>query len=206
MLSIEAVTKKFDKVLLSEASMQVAYGQGVWLSGANGAGKSTLLRMVAGLVAPDQGKVLLDSKPVAIQRKRIAYCPSTSGSFYRRLSSRQNLHYFGSLFGLSARQVDSHIAASGELFEIDYWDRPAEGLSDGMLQKVKLVRAFLHNPDVVLLDEPLNFLDSAAKSKLTDWLASWVAANERRLFVVAQHSNTGAGLAWQLKQGRLSPL
>lgn len=198
MLKIERLTKKFDQLVFDQAEMQVATGTGALLAGRNGAGKSTLLKIMAGVIEPDTGSVFFEGRPLASQRQLIGYCPATSAGLYRRLSVRQNLHYFGSLYQLDRAQIDDQLRANN-LFEIDYWDKPVDQLSDGMLQKVKLVRALLHKPRVLLLDEPFNYLDVQAREALLSWLR-----DSQATWVIAQHSTELVdAVNWQICQHRL---
>src|SRR5438552_109072 len=111
MLEVSGVSKSFDKPVLTDASFSVPHGSGAFLSGPNGIGKSTILRMIAGVLTPYEGRISFDGKPISSQRDRIAYCPSGSSGFYPRLSARQNLHYFGSLYGLSKKAVDRYLSS-----------------------------------------------------------------------------------------------
>ncbi|MBI3556250.1 MAG: ABC transporter ATP-binding protein [Deltaproteobacteria bacterium] len=202
MLRISSVSKAFAKPLLIDASMDIPAGTGALLCGPNGAGKSTLLKIIAGVLAPDSGQVFLDGLPAYEQRMRLAFCPSTSAGFYRRLTARQNLHYFGSLYSLSRKTVDRYIAEA-DIFKIDYWNLPTERLSDGMLQKIKLVRAFMHQPAFAILDEPFNYLDRESKDLFLGWLRGWCARKSGRSYILTQHSLELPEKNWAIRQFRL---
>jgi ABC-2 type transport system ATP-binding protein len=152
------------RTVLTDIGFTVARGELFGLLGANGAGKSTVLRMLAGLVMPDDGAIVIDGVDALAQplrmRRHIGLCTGEERSFFYRLSARSNLEYFGTLAGLKrgelqerievvARSVDLH----GEL------DRRFDQFSSGMRQRLSFARALLADPEVLLLDEPTRAVD-----------------------------------------------
>ncbi|MGA0881411.1 MAG: ATP-binding cassette domain-containing protein [Burkholderiaceae bacterium] len=144
------------------------------LLGPNGAGKTTTLRMVAGLIQPDSGTALIDGISIAKDRSkamnRLGVLSDARG-LYGRLTARENIAYYGSLYGLSADE--SHAAIdrmSGMLEMTPLLDRRTEGFSQGERMKVALARAMIHNPANLILDEPTNGLDVLSTRALRESL------------------------------------
>jgi heme exporter protein A len=167
------VSKFFgDLVALKGVSLQVARRESVLLYGPNGAGKTTLLRTLAALSRPSEGEVRfggqkLERDPRAA--KAALGFVSHATFLYGELTARENLKFVGRLFGLQA--LEEKIDRALELFAIqDRGHEPVRQLSRGLQQRVSLARAFLHDPDFVLLDEPFTGLDAAAMDNLQDLL------------------------------------
>jgi ABC-2 type transport system ATP-binding protein len=137
------------------------------LLGPNGAGKTTIIKMILGLVTPTQGEVCLAGYPIARQRNQALRHAGAvlegSRNIYWRLSARGNLEYFGGLRGMQGRDLKQRIADLLNLLELsNRADEETRNFSRGMQQKVALAVAILHNPDVLLLDEPTLGLDVQA--------------------------------------------
>ncbi|GMR12476.1 MAG: ABC transporter ATP-binding protein [Gemmatimonadota bacterium] len=156
--------------------------------GPNGAGKTTLLRILAGILRPTRGQVLLDGNAVDVGdrqwRRRIGVV-SHQGFLYGRLTVAENLEFYGRLFGLSdlAQRVPERLAA------VALEDRArseVRTLSRGMRQRLALARALLHDPEVVLLDEPYTGLDAQAASVLREVLSA--LKDGRRTVVLVTHN------------------
>jgi sodium transport system ATP-binding protein len=148
---------------VDEVSFAVNPGEIVGLLGPNGAGKTTTLRMVAGILEPDAGEVRLGDVDVIRQRiaakRRIGFL-SGDTRLYQRLSSREMLWYFGRLHAMGEEAITrrvGHLARELEMEE--FLDRPCGSLSSGQKQRANIARAFLHEPDLLILDEPTTALD-----------------------------------------------
>ena len=172
---------------------QLGVGRLLTVVGPNGAGKTTLLRILAGGLRPTKGHVLLDGKAVDVGdrewRRRIGVV-SHQGFLYGQLTAAENLEFYGRLFGLSdlAERVPERLAAVG--LE-DRSRSVVRTLSRGMRQRLALARALLHDPEVVLLDEPYTGLDAHAAAVLNGVLAS--LKDGCRTVVLVTH-NLGQGL------------
>ena len=157
-----------DLVALKGVDLRLVPGNSVLLWGPNGAGKTTLLRILAGLSRPNQGDVLfegqsLDRNPAA--SKAAVGFVSHAALLYGELTGRENLRFFGRLFGL--RELEKKIDAALDLFDMrERADEPVRGLSRGLVQRATLARAFLHQPRFLLLDEPFTGLDAEAATDL----------------------------------------
>ena len=151
---------------VADVSLTRAGGEVVLLLGQNGAGKSTLLRMIAGLIEPSRGEIRIGGR---VQRGRsgallcdIGWCSSDERSFYPRLSGRENLRLFAALHGLDRGTADARIdVMSFGLARV--LERPFQTCSTGERQKLNLLRALLHEPRLLLLDEPARSLDAATR-------------------------------------------
>lgn len=149
---------------LAGLSLSFARGEVVGITGDNGAGKTTLLKVLAGLLVPSTGRVLLDDRDIAGLgsgvRSRIGIAIAESRSFYWRLTCRQNLEFFATLHGLAGRLREQRIADAVEKMGLD--DRMNDKfftLSSGLMQRMALARTMLADADVWLLDEPTRDVD-----------------------------------------------
>jgi heme ABC exporter ATP-binding subunit CcmA len=172
MLCLEQVEKDFgDFTALAQVSLRVCAGAFVLLLGANGAGKSTLLRLLAGLSKPTRGRVLVaGAEPHRTAAARAAVgLLSHSTLLYDDLSARENLSFFARLYGLMdpKERIDRALASAG-LEERQH--HRVRTFSRGMKQRVALARATLHNPAILLFDEPYTGLDQRAAAALSQQL------------------------------------
>jgi sodium transport system ATP-binding protein len=143
--------------------LTVRAGEVVGLLGPNGAGKTTTLRMLAGILTPERGSVRvcgLDIHAHPLEAKRRLGFLSGDTHLYQRLTPVEVLTYFGTLYGLSDDALGPRIEALvAELEMQSFKDRPCGSLSSGQKQRANIARAFLHDPDLLILDEPTNALD-----------------------------------------------
>jgi sodium transport system ATP-binding protein len=156
------------------------------LLGPNGAGKTTLLRMLATLVVPDSGTATIDGRSVTADRygvrQRIGVLSDARG-LYLRLTGRENIGYYGALHGLAGSVLAERIDALVQTLGIAaIADRPAQGYSQGERMKVAIARALVHDPAVILLDEPTNGLDIMSTRALRDLLRDLAAGGKCLLF------------------------
>ncbi len=133
------------------------------LLGPNGAGKTTSLRIIATLVAPDQGQALVDghdSVTDAMAARKVLGVLSEARGLYNRLTARENIRYFGRLRGMGDEAIDAGIGRLAGMIEMsELLERRCEGFSQGERMKVAIARALIHDPQNLLLDEPTNGLD-----------------------------------------------
>jgi ABC-2 type transport system ATP-binding protein len=172
-ITVKEVRKRYGSVLaLDGLTFSVPCGERVALLGPNGAGKSTTLKILVGLLTPDEGYAeIMGHDPRSIEaRKVVGYLPEDA-SPYPILTVRENLEYIASLRGLpNARERVEEILDLLELRE--YERRRVMSLSRGNRQKVALALALIHSPKVLLLDEPLNYLDIPTQEKVIKLLNS----------------------------------
>ena len=161
LLEIKEVSKKFiETVVVNKLSFMVNGGETFGLLGPNGAGKTTMMRMIMNILRPDSGEILYNNEPRhKIKGLHFGYLPEERG-LYPRASVMQMLIYFGTLNNLTKHkaQVEA-IRYLDRLGMVEFTNSRINQLSKGMQQKIQLVAAFLHDPDVLILDEPFAGLD-----------------------------------------------
>jgi ABC-type multidrug transport system ATPase subunit len=166
---------------LREVSAAFHSGRICAIFGENGAGKSTLLRLIAGLTKPTRGEIRVESAVSAGQA--LGYMAHAS-MLYDELNGMENLRYFGSLYGL---RDDGHFAALLRQVSLDpSLARRVGDYSQGMRQRLSLARAVVHDPALVLLDEPFSNLDAASSRHIAGLLAEMRAAGKCVLVVTHQ--------------------
>jgi sodium transport system ATP-binding protein len=174
-VSVQHLSKRFGLALaVDDLSFTVASGEIYGLLGPNGAGKTTTLRILAGILTPTSGRAIVDGVDVAADttavRRRLGFLTGTTG-LYARLTGRELLTYFGRLHGLTLARIAertqllSHVLDLGPLL-----DRRCETLSTGQRQRLSVARAVLHDPPVLILDEPTVGLDVLASRFLRDFV------------------------------------
>jgi len=162
------------------------------LLGPNGAGKTTTLRILATILAPTSGTARVAGVDVQEDpleaRRRIGYLSGTTG-LYPRLSARETLEYFARLHGLEGSALRARVGELIDLFDMrPFADGRCGALSTGQRQKVSIARAVLHDPPVLILDEPTTGLDILASSAMIDFIESRRAAGACVLFSTHIHS------------------
>ena len=160
-IRIDDAVKAFDtKVAVDHVSFEINGGEVFGLLGPNGAGKSTLIRMMMDILRPDAGRILLNGTPsTSADHDRIGYLPEERG-LYRKSKVIDVLDYFARLKGMSGPDVKAKAMAALEAMDLGEWaKKKVEALSKGMQQKVQIVGTLLHDPEIVVLDEPFSGLD-----------------------------------------------
>jgi ABC-type multidrug transport system ATPase subunit len=182
MLSAEGLRHAFGRVVaLDDVTFRLGPGQTLAIFGPNGAGKTTLLKVLAGLIRPQAG-----SAQVAGGRRAIGWIGHHS-HLYEQLTVRENLLFWGSLYGLARAPRGARVVAVLERLGIaDRADQLVASLSRGLAQRVAIARALIHDPQVLLLDEPFTGLDLVATSELRGLLAELRSAG--RVLVLATHN------------------
>jgi ABC-2 type transport system ATP-binding protein len=184
MLTFENISKRFGPVqALDNCSFSIARGRMLGFLGPNGAGKTTAMRSVFGLVEPDAGELLWDGRSIGLEeRLRFGYMPEERG-LYPRMPVAEQLAYFGCLHELDDRAAAA--AASDWLERLglaERGDAKLEELSHGNQQRAQLAAALLHQPDLLVLDEPFAGLDPVAVHTLADVLRDEAARGAAVLF------------------------
>ena len=184
MLEIDDLTKRYgDVVALDGASFSVARGRIVGFLGPNGAGKTTTMRAIFGLVRPDRGEMRWNGKPVGPEeRARFGYMPEERG-LYPKMKVIDQLAYFAELSGMGGTAAKE--AAAGWLRRLGLGDRTdarLEELSHGNQQRVQLTAALVHDPELVVLDEPFSGLDPLGIESLAELLVETAATGVAVVF------------------------
>jgi ABC-2 type transport system ATP-binding protein len=160
-VELVGVTKAYEnKVAVSNLSLSIEAGQMFGLLGPNGAGKTSSIRMMMGITLPDSGRVNLFDKPFTRNSlERVGYLPEERG-LYKKMKVLDQLVFFGCLHGLKAEEAQKRAHAWASRMEIaDALEKKTEELSKGMQQKIQFIATLLHEPGLIVMDEPFSGLD-----------------------------------------------
>lgn len=160
-LRIESVTKAYSGHLaLDEVSLNIPRGSIFGLLGPNGAGKTSLIRIINQITAPDSGRVWFNDEPLAPRHvEKIGYLPEERG-LYKKMKVGEQALYFAQLKGMSESKAKQILKSWFERMEIEsWWDSKVEDLSKGMAQKVQFIITVLHDPELLIFDEPFSGFD-----------------------------------------------
>ena len=160
-LEVKNVRKQYaNHLALDNVSLEIEKQHVYGLLGPNGAGKTTLIRIINNITAPDSGEVLLNGKPLnANDTARIGYLPEERG-LYKKMKVGEQALYLCQLKGLSKPEALKRLKYWFEKFEIEnWWDKKVEELSKGMAQKVQFITTVLHQPELLIFDEPFSGFD-----------------------------------------------
>lgn len=182
-LELKNIEKSFgDKHVLAGVSFQAESGKAFGLLGRNGAGKTTSIRILMNVFPPDGGEVLADGKKIDYEKLRIGYLPEERGLYPKKIIIDQ-LVYFAELKGMGRREA---------VKSVDYWldrlgmseyrNKKLDTLSKGNQQKIQLITALAHDPDIVILDEPFSGLDPVNAMLLKDVVKEQIVKNKIVLF------------------------
>lgn len=205
-IELDGLERRYgERIALTGVSVRVERGQTLAVLGGNGAGKTTLLQVLAGLLRPHGGRaVVLDAELPAERWKlpgRVGYL-GHEPLLYRELSARENLRYHARLHGVDLGRVEVVLDAVGIARRAD---DPVRELSRGMVQRVAAARAVLHEPELLLLDEPRANLDPAGAEQLEPL----IGRPSGRTRVLVSHDVRGAlaesDVVLRLKQGQPAP-
>lgn len=176
MITIKNITKTFGKkIAVDDLSFCAEPGVITGLIGGNGSGKSTTMRMIATLLKQDSGTIIINGidtiKNPIDARKQIGILLGGDVSLYDRLTARENILYFADLQGMDDQAAQNSLKELSDLLGMDeFLDRRVAGFSRGMRQKVAFARSIIHDPDVLLLDEPSTGLDINSIKDVQDFI------------------------------------
>ncbi len=175
---------------LEAISFSLEKGKMLGVLGPNGAGKTTLLKIIATLILPDKGSVVINGYRLGINddeiKSFIGLVSSQERSFYWRLTGRQNLEFFASMYDL--KNAKDRIKELFSLFEIDYQDNRFDSYSTGMKQKFALMRGLLNEPELLLLDEPTKSLDYATALNLRNFIKEDLVRKKGKTVIFTTHN------------------
>jgi len=181
-LEIQHLKKYFSgQKAVDDISFTINKGSIFGLLGPNGAGKTTLLRMITGIFYPDQGNILLNNQPFnpLTDVANIGYMPEERG-LYKKMKIGEQVLYLAQLKGLDKKEAKERTKEWFVKFHMEsWWNKKVEDLSKGMSQKLQFVTTVLHNPDLIILDEPFSGLDPVNANLIKD-----------EIFRLAQHGAT----------------
>ncbi len=169
-VDLEDVWKRFGSVeAVRGVSLHVPAGCIYGLLGPNGAGKTTIIRMIMSIFFADKGRVaVLDGQQALAVKDRLGYLPEEKG-LYKKMKVGELMTYFARLKGVESRQARKLATEVLERYGLgEWWDRRCEALSKGMGQKVQLLVTLIHEPDLVILDEPFSGLDPVNRDLMRD--------------------------------------
>jgi ABC-2 type transport system ATP-binding protein len=171
MLSVRHLQKRFgERTAVADVSFEIRTGETVGVLGPNGAGKTTTLAMISGLAQPDQGSVSFQGKPVhrdANELKLHVGLVPQDLALYEELSAWANLELFGGLYGLTGRRLAERATNALELVGLaDRGNDPVGAFSGGMKRRLNIAGALLHDPDLILLDEPTVGVDPQSRNAI----------------------------------------
>jgi len=170
-ISYNFFNKKVNHVL-SDISFDILDGDILGLIGPNGSGKTTLLKIILNLIEPDDGSIFINDR----EKKYLAYIDSNSRSFFWRLSSRDNLIFYGKLLDLSKKEIDYNIGKLSKEFGVEaILDLPFMKLSSGQMQIFNIIRALMREPSYIFLDEPTTNLDLEKSNNLLNILKRYIS-------------------------------
>ena len=164
------VSKRYgDHAALQNVSIEIPKNSIYGLLGPNGAGKTTLIRIINQITYPDQGEVLFEGEPLRSEHiAQIGYLPEERG-LYKKMKVGEQLIYLGQLRGLSFKEASQRGKAWCEKLNIrDWWNKKVEDLSKGMAQKIQFIATIMHEPKLIILDEPFSGFDPVNANLIKD--------------------------------------
>ena len=179
-LILDHVSKSFgDFVAVRDLSLEVRRGRIYGLIGPNGAGKTTTIRMIVNITVPDSGHVELFGQPMSTAlQDRIGYLPEERG-LYKKMKVGEQLRFFAELKDVKGKEADARVDKWLAKLQLTDWkQKKTKDLSKGMQQKVQFITAVIHEPDLLILDEPFSGLDPVNVDVMKDTILEQKAANK----------------------------
>jgi ABC-2 type transport system ATP-binding protein len=169
-LSIQQVVKKYsDHLALDHIDLEIPRAKIFGLLGPNGAGKTSLIRIINQITAPDSGQIIFDGEPLSVKHvDQIGYLPEERG-LYKKMKVGDQLLYLAQLKGMSKSEAISKLKDWFIRLDIkDWWNKPVDDLSKGMQQKTQFIATVVHEPKLLILDEPFSGFDPINANMLKD--------------------------------------
>lgn len=190
MLQVKGLRKRYgDLIAVRDATFEVAKGERFGLLGPNGAGKTTTISMITGTLDPDSGEALIDGKPVGTRnadaKRKIGYVPQEL-ALYDEIDARANLRFFAALYGITGAAMER---ASDRALQVaglsDRAKEPVKGFSGGMKRRLNIAVALLHDPEILIFDEPTVGVDPQSRNQIFETLLA--LAGEGKTIVYTTH-------------------
>lgn len=196
---------------LNGVSLKIEYGKIYTLLGPNGSGKTTLLRILSGLIPPSAGKAKICGIPIENQTeisKKIGFLWAGRTGLWPFLTGQQNLKYFACLYNMSPHNADLRILELIKRLNLGYFaNKPASSYSSGIFQRFLIARAMVHDPEILLMDEPMVFLDLPTTRELHGLLRDFVVKDMKKTIFLTTHqleeAQTLSDILGFLYQGKL---
>jgi len=191
MIEFKGVTKKFgQKTAVNKVDFVVNDGELFTILGPNGAGKTTTLKLLTGLLQPDEGKIFIDGKNIGkepeVFKSIIGYIPDEP-FIYPELSGREFVYFVARIYKMDKEEIEHNFEELLKVFNVDEWiDYPSAEYSHGMRQKVIFMQALIHNPKILVIDEPLVGLDPSSARIIKKTLRSFVKTGN--IVVMSTHT------------------
>ena len=188
-IEAKGLLKKFgDKIAVDHVDLTVAKGEVVGFLGPNGAGKSTTMKMIAGFLEPDDGSAAICGHDIQaypkMAKQHLGYLPEGAPA-YSDMVVADFLGFVGQMRGLSGTELNNRLADMAEVINLtEVWDQRIENLSKGFKRRVGIAQALIHDPDVLILDEPTDGLDPNQKHEMRSLIRS---ISEEKAIVISTH-------------------
>lgn len=196
MLKVDNITKTFRSAKTNQREMFVALDQVSFIAesgrilallGPNGAGKTTLMRIMAGIETPSSGHVLVNKVHNNVAQKSIVSMVSDGFGLYPKLTGFENIAFFAKLHGLTSKAIEKAIVELNTALELKHLLQQSTGtMSLGERMRIAIARAMVHNPEIIILDEPMNGLDLQAVRRLRQFLSS-LAYEQNKCIILSSH-------------------
>lgn len=204
MLKLESVAKEYNlRPVLDDITLSLEQGVSYSLSAANGSGKTTLLQIMCGLSRPTKGRVLWENRPLGAKERRYLGVVLEANFLFGDLTAVENLSFYGTMYGMSSPQkrAEEWLQRIGLSYARSQY---VKDFSKGMKQRLTLARAMIHEPQLLLLDEPFDGLDESSSQLFRGLLDETVQAGTTVFLVTHQASEAKAAQRqYTLKYGRL---
>jgi len=202
MIAAENLTKRFeDFVAVDSINLNIKKGEVLALLGPNGAGKTTTIRMLTSVLKPSSGRAVVAGFDVVAQPKEVRASVGVlteNHGLYNRMRAYEYLEFFGSLYGMGAKPLESRIKSMLDRFDLTEASRRRVGeFSKGMRQKLALARALLHDPPVLLLDEPTSAMDPESARLVRDMIQE-LRSTDRAVLICTHNLGEAEELAGQI--------
>lgn len=183
--------KKKATIVLSDVNLSLKEGECLALLGPNGAGKTTLIKILCSLILPDSGEIKIAGYNINSQgelnKSKIGLVTGEERSFYWRLTGRQNLDFFATLYSLHPQMIKQRIRELTDLLEIEELDKPFFNYSTGTKHRLSIARCLIHNPGIIFMDEPTKSLDIESTNKFRNFIKEKLIKEMQKTILFVTH-------------------